>query len=386
MTSAVVEVGPVTVRGPGPVSADLATIAVAGIDDEIALVDDEPVAVSDLWVEVLDAAGAGARALTLVCPTWWTADRCDRVRDGAMDSEVVVMQRVQALSTSLSGTSSVVVEIADELVMVSGVNAGGVALARHAEGDLNPDAVVRAVVAIAGTSAEVVVDAPAEVAGAVRLGNAVVSALRRRGVVVTVADARTWRDTLVAADTPADEQIGRRRRTGRGAVGVAICAAAALALVLGGIAFAAEGGPADHRSMTVLVEGRVGMQIPADWTVRRVTDGPGSPRVQVVSPNDPQVMIHLTQSGVGDGTVADTLGRALQEQPAGVFVDFDPSVVVAARQVASYREVRTGREIRWAVFVDGAVRIAVGCQSAPGRDEAVRPACEAATGSAHAMF
>ncbi|WP_454788756.1 type VII secretion-associated protein [Mycolicibacterium lutetiense] len=386
MTSAVVEVGPVTVRGPGPVSADLAMIAVASIDDEIALVDDEPVAVSDLWVEVLDAAGAGAPALTLVCPTWWTTERCDRVRDAAMDSEVVVMQRVQALSASLPGTSSVVVEIADELVMVSGVNAGGVVLARHAEGDPNPDAVVRAVVAIAGTSAKVVVDAPAEVAGAVGVGNAVVAALRRRGVVVTVAEARTWRDTLVAADTPADEQIGRRRRTGRGGVRVAICATAALALVLGGFIFAAEGGPADHPSMTVLVEGRVGMQIPADWTVRRVTDGPGSARVQVVSPKDPQVMIHLTQSGVGDGTVADTLGRALQEQPAGVFVDFDPSAVVAARPVASYREVRTGREIRWAVFVDGAVRIAVGCQSAPGRDETVRPACDAATSSAHAMF
>ncbi|WP_243858440.1 type VII secretion-associated protein [Mycobacterium sp. DL440] len=375
-----------TVRGPGLVAGDLAAVAVAGIDDEIALVDDEPVAVSDLWAEVLDAAGAGARALTLVCPTWWTADRCDRVRDAAPGSQAVVMQRVQALSASLPGESSVVVEVADELVMVSGVNAGGVALARHAEGDLNPDAVVRAVLAIAGRSAEVVVDAPAEVAGAVPLGNAVVAALRRRGVVVTVADARTWRDTLVAPDTTVDERIeertGRRRWTGRGA----ICATAAVASVLGGIVFAAKGGPADVPSMTVLVEGRVGMQIPADWTVRRVTDGPGSARVQVVSPNDPQVMIHLTQSGVGDGTVADTVARALQEQPAGVFVDFDPSAVVAARPVVGYREVRTGREIRWAVFVDGAVRIAVGCQSAPGRDEAVRPACQAATRSAHAVF
>ncbi|MEV0670993.1 type VII secretion-associated protein [Mycobacterium sp. NPDC050441] len=382
MTSTVVEVGPVTVRGPGPVSAGLAEVAVAGIDDEIALVDDEPVAVSDLWVEVLDAAGAGARALTLVCPTWWTAERCDRVRSAAIDSEVVVMQRVQALSTSLTGTSSVVVEIADELVMVSGVPAGGVALARHAECDVNPGAVVRAVVGIAGTSAEVVVDAPAEVAGAVTLGNAVVAALRRRGVVVTVADTRTWCDTLVAPDTPVDEQIGRRIRNGK----IALCATAASALVLGGIVFAAWNGSADNPSMTVLVEGRVGMQIPADWTARRVTDGPGSARVQVVSPNDPQMMIHLTQSGVGDGTVADTVGRALQEQPAGVFVDFDPSAVVTARPVVSYREVRTGREIRWAVFVDGAVRIAVGCQSAPGRDEAVLPACEAAIRSAHAMF
>ncbi|MGV0782057.1 type VII secretion-associated protein [Mycolicibacterium sp. XJ775] len=382
MTSAVIEVGPVTVRGPGPVAADLAAVAVAGIDDEIALIEDEPVAVSDLWVEVLGAAGAGAGMLTLVCPTWWTADRCDRVRDGAMGSEVVVMQRVQALSASLSAGSSVVVEIADEVVMVSGVHASGIALARHALDDPDAEAVVRAVLAIAGRSAEVVVDAPVEVSGAVTLGNEVVEGLRRRDLVASVADARTWRNTLVAPDTEVDEQLGRRSRTGK----FAMCAAAALAAVLGGIAFAAHGPPTDHPSMTVLVEGRVGVQIPAGWTVRRITEGPGSARVEVVSPSDPELMIHLTQSGVGDGSVADTLQAALREQPAGVFVDFDPSAVVAARQVVSYREVRAGREIRWAVFVDGVVRIAVGCQSAPGHGEAVRWACEAATRSAHAVF
>lgn len=382
MTSAVIEVGPVTVRGPGPVAADLAAVAVAGIDDEIALIEDEPVAVSDLWVEVLGAAGAGAGTLTLVCPTWWTADRCDRVRDAAIGSEVVVMQRVQALSASLSAGSSVVVEIADEVVMVSGVHAGGIALARHALDDPDAEAVVRAVLAIAGRSAEVVVDAPVEVSGAVTLGNEVVEGLRRRDLVASVADARTWRNTLVAPDTEVDEQLGRRSRTGK----FAMCAAAALAAVLGGIAFAAHGRPTDHPSMTVLVEGRVGVQIPAGWTVRRITEGPGSARVEVVSPSDPELMIHLTQSGVGDGSVADTLQAALREQPAGVFVDFDPSAVVAARQVVSYREVRAGREIRWAVFVDGVVRIAVGCQSAPGHGEAVRWACEAATRSAHAVF
>lgn len=382
MTSVVVEVGPVTVRGPGPVSADLAVAAVAGIDDEIVLVDDEPVAVADLWVEVLDTAGAGARALILVCPTWWTSVRCDRVRDAASSSEVVVMQRVQALSASLPDVSPVVVEIADEVVMVSAVHADGVALARHPEGDPDPDAVARAVVAIAGTSTPVVVDAPAEVAGAVALGNAVVAALHHRGVEVTLADTRTWREVLAVPDTPVDEQLGSRVRIGR----FTICAAAALVAVLGGIGFAVQDPPAGKPSMTVLVEGRVGVQIPAGWTVRRITEGPGSARVQVVSPTDPQLMIHLTQSGVDDSTVADTLRRALREQPAGVFVDFDPSAVVAARPVVSYREIRTGREIRWAVFVDGTVRIAVGCQSAPGRDEAVRAACEAATRSAHAVF
>ena len=385
MRPAVVEVGPVTVCGPGEVS-DLAAVAVASIDDEIALVDDEPVAVSDLWADVLSAASAGAPDLVLVCPTWWTADRCDRVRAAAVRSgaEVVVIQRVQALSGVLPCASWAVVEIADEVVMVSGPDARSVTLARHAEDDLDPEAVIRAVMAIAGVSVDVAVDAPPEVVGAAALGNAVVAGLRRRGATVTSADPQTWRARLNSPRAPdVPEGAGRAgTRAGRMAIG----AAAALATVLGVVAFAAQGGPADAVAMTILVEGRVGMQIPAGWSVRRITDGPGSARVQVVSPSDPQMMIHLTQSGVAEGAVADTLRRALQEQPAGVFVDFDPSAVVAERPVVTYREVRAGREIRWAVFVDGAVRIAVGCQSAPGQTEAVRVGCEAAIRSAHAAF
>lgn len=380
MTSTIVEVGPVTVRGPGP-DSDLAAIAVAGIDDEITLVDDEPVAVADLWVQVLDAAAAGARRLTLVCPTWWTAVQRDRVRAAAASSgaEVVVMQRVQAVSATLTSELWVVVEIADEVVVVSAAAAAGVTLARHAEGDPDPEAVVRAVIGIAGASAEVAVDAPAEVAGAAALGNAVLAGLRRRGVNVRLADAQTWPEALPG--TPAaPDPAGRRGRAGRLVIG----AATTLAAVLGAIAFTATGGAGDDGAMTVLVEGRVGMQIPAGWSVQRVTDGPGSARVEVVSPSDPQVRIHMTQSGVGEGAVADTLRRALEEQAAGVFVDFDPAAVIAARPVVSYREVRPGREIRWAVFVDRAVRIAIGCQSAPGHAAAVRSACEAATRSAHA--
>ncbi|MDF3339425.1 type VII secretion-associated protein [Mycolicibacterium septicum] len=385
MRPAVVEVGPVTVCGPGTVS-DLATVAVASIDDEIALVDDEPVAVSDLWADVLSAASAGARDLVLVCPTWWTADRCDRVRAAAVRSgaEVVVIQRVQALSRVLSCASWAVVEIADEVVVISGAGARSATLARHAEDDLDPEAVIRAVMAIAGVSVEVAVDAPPEVVGAAALGNAVMTGLRRRGATVTLTDPQTRRARLNIPRAP-DVPAGAGRagtRTGRMAIG----AAAALATVLGVVAFATQGGPADAVAMTILVEGRVGVQIPAGWSVRRITDGPGSARVEVVSPSDPQMMIHLTQSGVAEGTVADTLQRALGEQPAGVFVDFDPSAVVAERPVVSYREVRAGREIRWAVFVDGAVRIAVGCQSAPGQAEAVRVACETATRSAHAAF
>lgn len=382
MRSTVVEVGPVTVRGPGP-DSDLAGIAVAGIDDEITLVGDQPVAVADLWGEVLDAAAHGARRLTLVCPTWWTVEQCDRVRVAAIavGAEVVVMQRVQAIGATLTSESWVVVEISDEVVVVSGAGAPGVTLARHAEDDLGPETVVRAVIAIAGASAEVAVDAPAEVVGATALGSAVMDGLRRRGAKVSLADARTWRVALTCLDTPAvAEPVGRRVRAGRLATGAAVT----LVIVLGAIAFAAQGGAGDDGAMTVLVDGGVAMQIPAGWTVQRITDGPGSARVEVISPSDPQAAIHLTQSGIADGAVADTLQRALEEEPEGVFVDFDPAAVIAARRVVSYREVRPGREVRWAVFVDRSVRIAIGCQSAPDRAAAMRAACEAATRSAHA--
>lgn len=385
MTSAVLEVGPVTVRGPGDVPADLAVIAVAGIDDEITLVEDEPVAVSELWAEVLDAAAAGARALTLVCPTWWSAVRCDRVRAAARGADVVVMDRAEALTASLAGVPWAVVEIADELVMVSGAHAAGVAMVRDVQMDEDPDALVRNVFAVAGPSAEVVVDAPGDVPGALALGNAVVTALHRRGVAAAVADPQRWREPLGAPAARDDERIAERVRHGGRATRTTICAAAALVAVLGGITVAAREAPADEQAMTVLVEGRVGLQIPAGWTVRRITAGPGSARVEVVSPFDPLAVIHLTQSGLGSGTVSDTVDRALREQPAGVFVDFDPSAVVADRPVVGYREVRPGREVHWAVFSDAAVRIAIGCQSAPEGGEAVRPACEAAIRSAHAI-
>ncbi len=243
MSSTVVEVGPVTVRGPGP-DSDLAGIAVAGIDDEITLVDDEPVAVADLWVEVLDAAAPGARRLTLVCPTWWTVEQCDRVRvaASAVAAEVVVMQRVQAIGTTLTSESWVVVEISDEVVVVSGPDAPGVTLARHAEDDLDPEAVVRAVITVAGASAEVAIDAPAEVVGATALGSAVADGLRRRGTKVNQADPRTWRAALTSPDTPA---VRRTRRQAGPAGRLAIGAAVTLAIVLGAIAFAAQGGAGD---------------------------------------------------------------------------------------------------------------------------------------------
>src|SRR5262245_16772083 len=60
--------------------------------------------------------------------------------------------------------------------------------------------------------------------------------------------------------------------------------------------------PTPTRSPTTrLVEGRVVVEVPSTWTARRITAGPGSARVQVTSPTDPQSALHVTQSRVPSG-------------------------------------------------------------------------------------
>lgn len=141
--------------------------------------------------------------------------------------------------------------------------------------------------------------------------------------------------------------------------------------------------------MTVLVEGRVALKIPTQWSPQRITAGPGSARVQAISPSDGAAAVHMTQSRVPmQETIertAEILRRAVAEQPPGVFVDFNPSDRRAGRPAVTYREVRAGHHIRWSVLVDGSVRISIGCQSAPDREEAVDDACEQAVQSAHAL-
>ena len=139
---------------------------------------------------------------------------------------------------------------------------------------------------------------------------------------------------------------------------------------------------------TFLVEGRVALTVPADWQTQRVVTGPGSARVQVNSPSDPEVALHITQSPIPDemlSATADQLRRAIDTEPAGVFVDFNPSGVTAGRPAVTYRELRASHHVRWTVLVDGSVRISVGCQSRPGGEGAVRNACEQAVRSARAI-
>jgi type VII secretion-associated protein (TIGR03931 family) len=149
-----------------------------------------------------------------------------------------------------------------------------------------------------------------------------------------------------------------------------------------------EAPAADRLPTTFLVEGRVAVEVPASWPTQRVVAGPGSARVQITSPSDPQLALHITQSPGVEQTLAGTaesLRKAMDAEQSGVFVDFDPSGIVADRPAVTYRELRAGHHIRWAVVLDRAVRIGIGCQSPPGDYDAVRVACEVAVRSARAL-
>jgi type VII secretion-associated protein (TIGR03931 family) len=122
--------------------------------------------------------------------------------------------------------------------------------------------------------------------------------------------------------------------------------------------------------------------------MRRVVAGPGSDRLQITSPMDPEVALHVTQSRVAlsslDAT-AEFLKDAIDAAPAGVFVDFNPSDRSAGRPAVTYREIRAGHDIAWTVWVDKAVRISIGCQSRSGRGDAVSHECDLAVRSARVL-
>jgi type VII secretion-associated protein (TIGR03931 family) len=110
--------------------------------------------------------------------------------------------------------------------------------------------------------------------------------------------------------------------------------------------------------------------------------------VQVVSPTERDVALHITQSVLAQPSslakAADTL-LALAESADGAFVDFNPSDRRAGRDAVTYREIRPERNIAWTVVIDGTMRIAIGCQSPPRREHLVLMACDRAIRSAHAV-
>lgn len=372
MTETVLEVGPRRICGPNSIPFEWVSTALECIDDDIALLDDRPVAVQELWQDVMrTAAGEEAGTLVVICPTWWPSARTGRVREaaGAVAEDVVVLQRTELLCAVAAPRRPTIVELAGDLVVVTHPNARAIVVAHHGDAATTAEAVVSAV----GASPVVLIDAP---------DAAIIGRLRRDGIEVVEADEDALRREAVRsrriAAPPADARRGQRPWVAVVLVGAAAIAASAL---LGGTT---EGSPTAW-----LVEGRVGMVVPADWAVQYVTTGPGSARVQIASLSRGDVAVHLTQSiGMPDERLevtATVLRAALDAETPGVFVDFNAADRRADRNAVTYREVRADHTVAWAVLVDGRVRIAIGCQSPTGQEHLVLQACEQAIRSAHAV-
>ncbi|MET0757921.1 MAG: type VII secretion-associated protein [Mycobacterium sp.] len=392
MTDVVVEAGPGTVRGPRDVPAQLVSAALECIDDELALIDDRPAAVADVWREVMRSAVGACETVVLVCPTWWASRRVNVVRDAAADAatDVVVLQRAHVLADELPARMCAVVEIAPELVVVSRDGRAPVVIPRLGD----PDGVAEVVAGEVGATAAVLVDAAVGVNGAGPLAVAITDRVRAHGVSVSIAGQDWVRRAMPATQSrqPDDACVVESHRPPRRAVAVLAGVLLSLAALCAGFSVRqpTRVPPAEDMPLTLLVEGRIGVKVPAQWRVQRITSGPGSARVQIVSPADPQTAVHVTQSPLPPGqtpaAVAETLRTALEAQPLGVFVDFDPADRRADRPVMTYREIRAGHHIAWTVLVDDSVRIGIGCQSAVDHEDLVRLACEQAIGSAHAVF
>lgn len=403
---AIVEAGPGTIRrlccATSAVADDdtseTVRVALQAIDDPVALIGERPVKVGTLWETALRSAAHGHwDAMVVVHPSWWSASRVRVV--SAAGAAVAGQARTRTRSSLLKEASgaapgaTVVVEIAERLVAITADDV--TAVPRNAE----PQSVAHDVAdVVAGMCpSAVLIDAPSTVTGSSALATLIAEAVRGTGQkgrdVLEINDfrlARLARSARPARVTVASSGAVRRRgRTlsGLGAAAIVVAAAAPTAVNMGRPGGVAPK-PVHAAPTTFLVEGRVAVSVPAAWSTQRVINGPGSARVQVTSPTDPEVALHITQSPVAGETLratADRLKRAVGAEAPGVFVDFDPSGTSAGRPAVTYREVRAGHHVRWTVLLDGPVRISIGCQSRPGGEDTVRAACEQAVRSAHAM-
>ncbi|SBS72872.1 putative alanine and valine rich protein [uncultured Mycobacterium sp.] len=377
VTSTVLEIGPATVaRSRGSISGEMTAAALAGIDDTTVLFEERPVAVAELWRRVLAiAVETDCESLTVVYPSWWPQHRVALVVDAA----ATVVTDVRALSRSavIAGSDpATVVEIADDVVAISAPAKPPVVVSRTDD----PGDIAQAIGNEAG--ARVLIDAPPGVPDAAGYARAVRGALHRRGVVTRLASIGDVPPPASPVEPPA-ASVPRRWRAP-----VLAAASVAVTLCAIGVSVSRTHAPAPALDAVDVVEGRVTLRIPSQWTLTRITAGPGSRRIQASSPTEPSVALHVTQSYAPGETLdrtADVLRQAVAEQPAGVFVDFDPVDRRGGRPAVTYREVRVGRDIRWAVVLDGSTRISVGCQSAAGREDTVAEACERAIESAREL-
>jgi type VII secretion-associated protein (TIGR03931 family) len=407
MRAHIVEVGPRVVRQlccDGGVTADSEMISAAFdcIDDPVALLKQRPVAVDALWRRVLGSVDCGnPERVTVIHPSWWAPSRIEVVSSAAQCLAGEIVMRPRSWLLTLESTfgphrETVVVEIAEGFVVITG--AAVVAETRRGEPRAVAEAVVRSIVDVAKDGhALAVIDVPSAVDGAAALATMIAEEARASGgmtaVQVDEARLRELAALGVAGDDSAAEpdiaDAGQRHGRRLWAVALLVVLVVLAVALLGISALGRRGAPANGGPPTTyLVEGHVALEVPADWPIRRVLAGPGSARVQVTSPADPDVALHVTQSRVALeslGATAEFLKQAIDAEPAGTFVDFNPADRRVGRPAATYREVRSGHDIRWTVWVDKAVRISIGCQSPHGRDDAVRQACELAVRSARAL-
>lgn len=408
---AVIETGPAAIRriwpAAGPADIDAATVETAldCLDDATALVDERPVSVDTLWRTAMQSLCATRQPrahgpVVVVHPSWWAASRVARVAAAArtVTDEVATHSRAWVLATA-APAADVVVEITPRLVVVTG--AAVVAEPRTGQERRVVAAVAERITATAaGIPTTVRIDAPGTVDGAVVLAAAIADRVRGADLTAEVVDdarrqpltsavlctelCTDGRQTGVGPVVPA---APRRRGRIRAAVSAAGVVTVAALCGVGTCERCVE--PAGEAVLTTfLVEGRITLQVPAQWPVQRITTGPGSARVVVTSPSDPQVALHVTQSLVTDETLsatAESLTRAIAAEPAGVFVDFDPVAHRAGRTAVTYRELRPGHDIGWTILLDGGVRISIGCQSPAGGADAVGDVCDQAVRSAHRL-
>lgn len=389
MSEVIVEVGPGTIRGANDVRPDLVSAAIDFVDDEIALLADRPVSVQDVWDDVMRAAaGADVDTVVLICPVWWPQARIARARHAALTvaTEVVVLERMAMLREGISADTAVV-EISPDVVVVTAFGMTITAVVPRGE---EAAAAIAEVSAAVGAPAGVLVDAPPAVLGAELLASLIARRMRAVGVPVRLADDN-WVRRAAATQRSHREVKGPGRFGDRKALAVLSGAMSAVVLCAGLTVLRSAGSdrPIGEMPMTLLVEGRIAVMVPATWTARRITSGPGSARVQVVSPSDGNVALHITQSTVPQpsslATTAESLLDALGHAADGAFVEFNPSDRRAGRDAVTYREIRAERHIAWTVLVDGTARMAIGCQSVSGREDLVREACDRAVRSARAV-
>ena len=390
----VCEVGPVEVRhlrsGSGesvPPDPRLTAAALDG-DDPMVLVGARPMALREVWRALLEPLLRSDEPALLVHPSWWPGPRIDNVRAVAqrLSADVITSPRSWLLAT-IAGDAPVV-EIGPQIVTVTvdGAVPSGIPRRARAPSDV-ADSIVRTVLR-ESERGPVWLDAPAGVPGAGALAAQIAERLKAvNRAVHRVGDRQLLSAAAVVMEFDEAQPIAQPRRTHRRLLNCAAAATAAAIAAVGLWTGAGGGAAVDTAAVatTALVEGHVTMQIPADWAIRRIMMGPGSARVEAISPGDAEMVLHLTQASVRDDSLvaaAATLRRAIDAEPAGIFIDFHPTDERAGRAAITYREIRPGHEIRWAVVVDGNMRIGIGCQTGAASDD-VTTACKDAVRSAH---